>query len=173
MTKRILVAMGVLAVAGAVAAQQPGPKPGLGSHGRGGPDPARLQQALGLTDAQTEQLKKAWDEHARAGIRRRADMQIARMDLHNLLSAATVDEKAVTAKVGQIGELQLAQLRSEVDGRLALRKILTPEQLKKFQQMRPQAGMGRGERGRAARARGGFGAAGVPGVPPPPPPDED
>jgi Spy/CpxP family protein refolding chaperone len=170
MRKQILIAMGVLAAAGAVAAQQPGP----GGRGRGGPDPVRLQQALGLTEAQTEQLKKTWDEHARAGIRRRADMQIARMDLQSLLSAATVDEKAVTAKVAQIGELQLAQLRAQVDGRLAMRKILTPEQLKKFQQLKPQAGMGRGPRGRAERTRGRFGAPGAPGVPqPPPPPDEE
>jgi Spy/CpxP family protein refolding chaperone len=174
MTKKMLIAMGVLAAAGAVAAQQPGPRPEPGRHGRGGPDPARLQQALGLTEAQTEQLKKAWDDQARAGIRRRADMQIARMDLHNLLGAATVDEKAVNAKVAQIGELQLAQLRAQVDGRLALRKILTAEQLKKSQQLRPQAWAGGGQWGRAERTRGRFGAPGAPGVPqPPPPPDEE
>jgi Spy/CpxP family protein refolding chaperone len=174
MRKKILIAMGFVAVAGAVAAQQAAPRPSRLGHAGGGPDPARLQQALGLTDAQMDQLKKTWDDQARLGIRRRADMQIARMDLNALLTAPTVDEKAVTAKVAQIGELQLAQLRAEVDGRLALKKVLTPEQQKKLQQLRPRGEARMGQRARGARLRGQGRAPAVPGVPAPPaPPDED
>ena len=75
-----------LAVAGAalVATAQPGAGRGRGRHGEG-PNPAVLKQELGLSDEQSAQLQKLWQEERKQAIRRRADMEIARMELEQAL----------------------------------------------------------------------------------------
>jgi hypothetical protein len=57
----------------------------------------------------------------------------------------------------EIGELQAAALKARVDSRLALRKVLTPEQLAKMREMRP-----------APRGPRGFRRPGRPPMPPGP-----
>ena len=173
MRRQLLVVLGVLAGTGIALAQRPGP-PGGGpgpDAGRpeGGPGHmARLKQELGLSDAQVSQLQKLHSDQQKAGLRKRADLQVARIELRDLLGAATVDEKGVAAKVKELGDLQASVLRARVDGQLAFRKVLTPEQFEKFKSMRmdrprgprpdgPRPGMRRGPR------RGPGGGPGVPG----------
>lgn len=131
MKRRILVVAGLAVGVGAVlalAADQPGRDRAPGPGGR-------PFEALGLTDAQRTELRKLGSDHRKAMIRSRADMQVARLDLHDLLMAPNPDERAINAKVKELSDLQAAALRVHVDGRLALRKVLTPEQLEKFRQM--------------------------------------
>jgi Spy/CpxP family protein refolding chaperone len=152
--RMILTGIAALAVAGAalVAAAQPGDGRGKGRHGDG-PNPAVLKQELGLS----EERKQA--------NRRRADMEIARMELEQALDAATVDEKVVAAKVQALTQLQAAALKARVDHRLAIGKLLTPEQREKMKQLKQEhRGRDRGrERGRHGRF--GSGPAGQPVTP--------
>jgi Spy/CpxP family protein refolding chaperone len=112
-----------------------------------------------LNETQYAQLRKVRVEERKAAIRRRADLQIARLELKELLDAATPDEKVVAAKVKELNELQAAALKARVDARLALGKILTPEQREKLKQMRgPGHRGGHGPRGpHRGRERGGRG----------------
>jgi Spy/CpxP family protein refolding chaperone len=174
MNKKALAVVGVVALAGgaALVAAQAGPGPAAGRRGRA-VDPAQVKQELGLTDAQMSQLQKLRSDQHKLQIRRRADLQIARVELHELLSAATVDEKAVAAKTKELTDLQAAALKARVDGQLAVRKVLTAEQHQKLQQLHRERRMERralrpGPRGprpgRGPGAPGRFGGrAPVPG----------
>jgi Spy/CpxP family protein refolding chaperone len=144
MKKQVLALVGILGVVGVTLSAQPQ------RARRGGPpqgvDPVELQERLGLSEEQATQLREIHSEQRKAGIRQQADMRIARMELEELLMADTVDEKAVAAKVDQISRLQDKALRARVDTRLAVRKILSPEQareLGKLRQRRSPRGQGR------------------------------
>jgi Spy/CpxP family protein refolding chaperone len=129
-----------------------------------------MRAQLGLSDEQEAQLRKLHEDGRKAAIRRRADTAIARMELEEALGAATVDEKAVAVKLKAVTELQAAAAKARVDQRLAVRKLLTPEQYAKMKQLRQERradrfsgrrGPGRGMRGRPGGP--GVGQGGAPG----------
>jgi Spy/CpxP family protein refolding chaperone len=131
-----------------------------------------LQKELGLSDQQAGELKKMWSDERKESVRRRADLRIARMELEELLDAPTVDEKAVAAKVKAVTDLQAAELKSRTDRRLAVKRILTPEQQQKMKELRREHARGAREgrawrRGRPGTRRpamgpGGPGPGGLP-----------
>ena len=129
----------------------PGPHGPGGRHG----DPVRLQRQLGLSDDQTAQLRKLFAEQRKQAIRRHADMQIARVELDEALAAATVDEGVVNARAKALADLQAAAVQARVQQRLAMRKVLTPEQAQKMQQLRHERRSMRGHRGRHGRRDAG------------------
>ena len=148
MRVQVLVAAGVLVVAGAVAAvtaQESRP-----ARRQGRPHPAVIQAELGLSAEQTAQLKKLRAEGRKQGIRQRADLAIARIELEELMDGQSVDEKAVAAQVKVISDLQASSLKARTDQRLAMRRLLSAEQLEKMQQLERR---GRRERAGARRER--------------------
>lgn len=159
MKKQVLILVGFLATAGQAFAQAPEAPPGAPRGPRPPLDRAAVKRELGLNDEQMGQLQKLRMDQRKAAIRRRADVQLARLSLQELMQAPTVDEKAVQARVKELADLQAGALRARIDGALALRKILTPEQIEKLRQLRPERawrnpggrggpGPGRGLRGR-------------------------
>lgn len=159
MKKMALWGIAFVALAGWAVAQAPAP--GTGRAGAGGPggDPeARLQARLGLNDEQMEQLHKLKLDRQKAEVQRKAALQVARLEMNELFRAASVDEKAVAAKLKVVSDLEVAGLKARVDERLALRKIVTAEQAEQIEKMV----MGR-HRARAAGARGRQGRPGQPG----------
>jgi Spy/CpxP family protein refolding chaperone len=127
------------------------PEPGVGpaARGRRGFDAGRMQTELGLSEDQVAQLQKMRSESRSESIRRRADLRIAQGELRDLLRAPAEDENANNAKVKQVTDLQAAATRSRVEHRLALREILTPEQLAKMESL------GRGHRREGGRKHRG------------------
>jgi Spy/CpxP family protein refolding chaperone len=140
---QVLTVVGALAVAGtaAVVAAQERPRR-EGRHDR-----AAIQAELGLSAEQAAQLNKLRSEGRKQAIRQHADLAIARVELAELMDGPTVDEKAVAAKVKAISDLQGAALKSRTDERLAMRRILSPEQQEKMKQL-----MQRNRRERGPRA---------------------
>lgn len=133
------VAAAVVALGGAVLlAQEPRPVRR--------PNRAALQADLGLSDEQVAQIRKIHLQERKASIRRNADMRIARVELSELMGAATLDEAAIAARVKTIGELQTAALKARIDGALAIRRLVTAEQFQKMQQLRHGALRARRER---------------------------
>jgi len=150
MRTRLIATVSLALLAGGVAmagAQTPQPQP----ERRQRAERASFQARLGLSDAQMAELRRQRSVQRKETIRRRADLAIARMDLEEALEAPTVDEKLVSSRVRALTELQAAAVRARVDARLALRKVLTPEQLEKMKQLRHE----RGQNPRAAWRRGG------------------
>ena len=136
MRVRLLALVGVLAVAGTVVAAAAQERP----RRQGRPDAVALEKELGLSADQAAQLKKLRAEGRKQTIRHRADMAIARLELQELMDAATVDEKAISAKVKAISDLQAAALQARTNQRLAMRRLLTPEQQEKMKQRAPRGG---------------------------------
>ena len=145
--QRLAVA-GALMVAGAVgivAAQERGPE-----RRQGRPDPAAIQAELGLSADQAAQLKKLRDAGRKQAIRQCADLAIARIELQEAMDAPSVDDKLVAARVKAVSDLQAASLQARTNERLAMRRLLTPEQQEKMKQLMRQ---GRMERAGARPAR--------------------
>jgi Spy/CpxP family protein refolding chaperone len=98
-----------------------------------------LQSEIGLTDQQVAEIRRIHSEARKAGIRRTADLRIARMELHELLGAATVDEARIAARVKAISELQAAAFKERTESQLAVRRLVTAEQYQKMQQVKRRA----------------------------------
>jgi Spy/CpxP family protein refolding chaperone len=116
--------------------------PGLGFHhgGPGGPMARRgramamrmrLAQ-LDLSDAQRAKLRDLHEAHARRAIQRRADMQLARLDLHKLMSADRPDPGAVNAQIDRLAKIHADGLKAAFEMRMQARAVLTPEQLRQL-----------------------------------------
>ncbi len=95
-----------------------------------------MKDELGLSDAQVDKLKALRSEREKQAIRTKADLKILHIEMHDLLQQDKVDVKAVDGKIGKIGELQTKMLKAHVHTKLDARNILTPEQLKKHQEMK-------------------------------------
>lgn len=107
------------------------------------PNPRRqaMKAELGLTDLQRADLRKVMEAARRDRLRKSTDLKIARMDLQSLLRAEKVDEKAVSAKLAEAQAAQGALLKLRVDSALGVKRILTPEQHEKLNEMRDRRRM--------------------------------
>jgi Spy/CpxP family protein refolding chaperone len=116
---------------------------GMGMHhgGRGGRPMFSRRAAMGmrarmaqldLTEAQSSKLRDLHEAHARKAVQRRADVQLARMDLRKLMRADKPDVGAVNAQIDKISRMQAEGLKSAFEVRMQARAVLTPEQLKKL-----------------------------------------
>lgn len=114
-----------------------------------------MKEALGLTEAQQIDLRKVRETATRDRLRKGADLKIASMDLKSLMRADKVDDKAIAAKLAEVQAARGALLKIRVDGALAMKRILTPEQQKKMAGMR-----GHGAGRRMHRRMNGRGAMG-------------
>ena len=85
---------------------------------------------LDLSDAQRERLRDIHDARARKAIQRRADMQLARMDLHRLMRADKVDAGAVNAQIDRMARMHADGMKAAFEAHQQVRAVLTPEQLK-------------------------------------------
>ena len=97
-----------------------------------------LSQQLGVTAAQAAKIRQQKSEFRKTEIRNRADLQIKRMDLNDLLSAEKPDRTAIDSKLQEISAARLALEKSAIDYRLNMRDALTPAQQQKLQQMMTQ-----------------------------------
>jgi Spy/CpxP family protein refolding chaperone len=140
--KKMLILVGVLALAGNALAA--------------GPEQKRTRdprKALALTDAQKAQIETLRSEFRKAEIRRQADLRIARLELQELLRASTIDEKAVITKANQVADLQTAAFKARVEHRLSISKLLTPEQRMKNHEFRAFRNLRHRDRNRMGRMR--------------------
>jgi Spy/CpxP family protein refolding chaperone len=126
---------------------------------------ARLQADIGLTDQQVAQIQKIVGQERKAAIRRGADMRIARMELQELMSAPTLDEAAISAKVKALGDLQAAAFKARTETRLQVRRLVTAEQFQKMQEHRRAMGARRMQRGPGRMGPGRMAPGGPPDGP--------
>ncbi len=152
-----------------------GPRRGLEGFGPGygfgaGPMLGRLQEELGLTPEQQTKLRQQFMESRKAAVRARADQEIKRMELHELMEAENPDRAQIDRKLRELADLRYNMEKSRVDQMLNFRQALTPEQRTKLRQLRNQFGR-RGFRGGPGTRRGpgrgpGPGPEGRPPAPP-------
>ena len=121
----------------------------------------RLGQ-LGLDEKQTEEVKAIFFRTLKEGIKKKADMGVAEIELRELFLKEPADFKAVEAKVRQIEMLRGDMLILQLKAREEIRSKLTAEQRKKFDSLMaaPMPGMG----GRMKARRGFSGGMGHRGM---------
>jgi len=96
----------------------------------------RHQKELGLSAQQVSSLQQMGLDTRRAFIKRRADVQLAELDLSSLLKAEPVDMGGVEAKVREIERLKSDGIIAGIRTNEATKAQLTPEQREQFKALR-------------------------------------
>jgi len=94
-----------------------------------------VRQQLGITADQAAKIRQQESDFRKSEIRNRADLQIKRLDLDDLLSADKPDRAAIDRKLQEVGAAEIALEKSAIDNRLNMRDALTPAQRQKLEQM--------------------------------------
>lgn len=106
---------------------------GMGGHGFDPYQKALMCKAkLNLTSEQINEIVNQQTEFKKQRIRNRADQEIARIDFKRLLSAETLDEAKLQSTAKEISDIISKQISATMNAKIALTKMLTPEQRKKM-----------------------------------------
>jgi Spy/CpxP family protein refolding chaperone len=137
-------------------------------------DPA-IRQQVGISDAQAATIRQQESDFRKAEIRNRADLEVKRIDLRDLLAADKPDRAAIDGKLQEISAAQLVLAKAAVDHMLTMRDAITSAQRDKLRQlMRDRRGRGvsrePGPGAQTSRRRGQRGAAPGGGANAPAPP---
>jgi Spy/CpxP family protein refolding chaperone len=97
-------------------------------------DPA-IRQQVGITDEQAATIRKQEADFRKTEIRGRADLEVKRIDLKDLLAADKPDRAAINSKLQEISAAQLSLQKSAIDYRLTMRDAITPAQRTKLRQL--------------------------------------
>jgi len=87
---------------------------------------------LDLTDAQRTKLRDLHEAAARKSVQRRADAELARMDLHKLMRAENPNSASVSSAIDKVARLHAEGLKARFDTYMQARAVLTPEQRKQL-----------------------------------------
>jgi Spy/CpxP family protein refolding chaperone len=96
---------------------------------------------LGLDEKQKEAVKGIKQRVMKETIKKKADQQIARIELKDLLEKDPVDMTAVEAKLKQSEALRTDILLSHIKAKEEIKAQLTPEQRKKLKEMEEKGPM--------------------------------
>jgi Spy/CpxP family protein refolding chaperone len=103
---------------------------GMGMHRRMGMGMHQRIAQMDLTEAQRTKLRDLHEAHARKAVQRRADLQLAQMDLRKMLRDDRPQQGAINAQVDKITRLRAEGMKSAIDTQLQARAVFTPEQWK-------------------------------------------
>ncbi len=104
-----------------------------------------IKDELNLTDEQQAQMIKIKADFIKETADIKADLMVKRNELFKMLRDPNASEKDLLAKHSELNQLQSKMMDTRFKKKLAMRKVLTPEQLEKFFDMLP--GMGKGMMG--------------------------
>jgi Spy/CpxP family protein refolding chaperone len=120
-----------------------GPHRGMGrgmGGGMFGPRGAGMRgnlAGLDLTDDQRTKLQALHETQARKAVQRRADMQLARLDLHKLMREDRPNMAGVNSQIDKLARLHAESMKARFETHMQARALLTPEQVKKLRQGMP------------------------------------
>jgi Spy/CpxP family protein refolding chaperone len=97
-------------------------------------DPS-IRQQVGITDEQAATIRKQEADFRKTRIRDRADLEVKRIDLKELLAADKPERAAINAKLQEISSAQLSLQKSAIEYRLTMRDAITPAQREKLRQL--------------------------------------
>ncbi len=121
-----------------------------------------ITERLELTVDQRSKMEALWTKHMKAMARLRADVQVARLELDEVLRQKDPGERAVKEAAGKLSAARARVTESRALHRAAVQRELTEEQFQKLRSMRGPGrggpGHGRGPMGSGFHRRGpGFG----------------
>jgi Spy/CpxP family protein refolding chaperone len=109
-----------------------------------------IQQKVGVSAEQLAKIRQQESSFRKTSIEQRADLEVKRIDLQDLLSADKPDRTAIEKALERVSASRLAMEKSRIDFRLNMKDALTPEQREKLRQAmreRRQARRGEGRSG--------------------------
>ena len=128
-----------LAAAGQVSADDRGFRGDRGKEGqhfqRDRGQGMRLFMKLDLNDSQKAAIREIWDSAAKEMIRKKADIKIARLELHEMLGKEPVNMRAVESQVKKIEGLRASMMLDRIKSREDIKSKLTPEQREKLKEL--------------------------------------
>lgn len=155
MRKMVLISVAVLFVIGsAFSADAVMKRKGMGEHGGMAAcdgdcsfngSPLERLRTLGLDEKQMGAVQSIHFRTRKDMIRMKADVQVARVELREILSKDPVDLKAAEAAVKKIEGIQSEMKLTHIKVREEIKSNLTPEQRKKFVAMTGMGPMKKGE----------------------------
>jgi Spy/CpxP family protein refolding chaperone len=95
----------------------------------------RLAQ-LDLSQDQRDRIARVRDARGRDMVQKRADLQMARLDLRKLLRSEKPDQDAINAEIDRMAAIRADMQKSGVGARLEIRSILTDAQRAKLREPR-------------------------------------
>jgi Spy/CpxP family protein refolding chaperone len=101
--------------------------------------------ALGLDDNQSTEVKAILLKLQKEMIQKRTDIQVAEIELREVIEKDPVDVKAAETKLKQIASLKTEAAMMHILGIEDVKAKLTPEQKKKLGEMMQMRGMGHGK----------------------------
>lgn len=116
----------------------------------------RVRERLGITPEQALKIRQQELNFRKVQIRNRAELEVKRMELAELLAADKPDRGMIDKKLREISDTQFTAEKSRIDHRLAMREALTPEQREKLKQMFSEFHRPLGERGPSRYGPGGM-----------------
>jgi periplasmic protein CpxP/Spy len=96
-----------------------------------------LAQKIGLSDAQVQKLNQIDFDSRMKMIDLNAALQREELKMQPLMEASTPDENQILAQVDKIASQRAQVEKARIQKMLAIRRVLTPEQWKKFQTSMP------------------------------------
>jgi Spy/CpxP family protein refolding chaperone len=106
-----------------------------------------LSDDLELTEAQMKEMREIEYDFTKTGIGLRADLREVRLELQHQLAQQNVDKKEIEKLVDRVAQAHKLVLKHQIDRKLAIKAVLTPEQFEKFLQRRGGKAMERMGRG--------------------------
>lgn len=91
---------------------------------------------LDLSEDQQRQLESIWTSHLKVVIQKRAALQIVQLELKEALGKDAPDYDGAKSRIERINDLREEIALDHLSAIQKARKVLTPEQLKKFKSLR-------------------------------------
>lgn len=133
-------------------------------YGRVGANRNWWMDDLNLTVEQQKSITTMQTQFQKDQIKIRSRLETSQVDLHALMTNPSENATQIKTKQAEINQIRTELQNAGVDHRVAIRKLLTPEQQTLFDQ-RGGRGMGNGQRMRDGRGSGGMGGRGQSGGP--------
>ncbi|MCJ7458141.1 MAG: periplasmic heavy metal sensor [candidate division Zixibacteria bacterium] len=94
------------------------------------------KSGLGLSPEHKEKVKSIAFEGRKEEIRLHSDLEIANLELRELLHQEKLDKAKINRKLDEIGALRTKLEKAKVDQLMAFRDVLTKEQIQSFRERR-------------------------------------
>ena len=94
-----------------------------------------FRERLGITPEQAARIEVQQSAFMKTMIRSRADVQVKRLELGELLAADKPDPALIDKKLSQLNEVQFAARKAAIENHLAMREMFTPEQRQKMREL--------------------------------------
>jgi Spy/CpxP family protein refolding chaperone len=110
-----------------------------------------VKPGINLSAEQKQKIRSLALEGEKAGIRLNSDLKIAQLELRELMQQDELDKAKINRKIEEIGALKTKLQKAKFEKRMALREVLTKEQLQSLRERRMHRINDRGLRERKTR----------------------